>query len=119
MSAERPCARDCGLFVPLDGPRVCAVCEAGDAIRDAARAEGAERRRKEDALLDHTETKCGPYTVRTSGFSVYLDDNGFGSPMPRGEARSLAAALIRAAEHVETLTTPYADGRPWPEEEKT
>jgi hypothetical protein len=62
-----PCARQCGGYLPAGFARVQPVCNSCllcDEIRDAAK--------RGDPNLVRTKVACGPFTVETRGFAVYL-----------------------------------------------
>lgn len=112
--AMTECFRGCGAWVPCDGPAICGACEVGERVRDTEAARSAAAQKEYESRRVQTDWNCRGYRIRTIGYAIYLE-----TPPKRGpfvdslfsnEARAFAAKLIEAAEHVESLTSPYKDG---------
>lgn len=108
-----PCFRGCGAWVSTDGPAICGACEVGERVRDTEAARSAAAQAEYESRRVQTEWSHRGYRIRTIGYAIYLE-----TPPKRGpyddslfsnEARALAAALIRAADFVDALATPYTN----------
>lgn len=111
MSAElSPCLRGCGAYVLTDGPSVCVACQ----ICEEAAAVTLAKQKAEDAKLVQTSVEHGAFVIHTRGYSVILEcagDNDYlGRHMFSNDARLLGEALIKTADQVQAMTSPFKDG---------